>query len=71
MVESQEEEDFYFSENVRIRKELNISETDFYHYDTPCTIENQIGMLYSAGFRNVEKVFRIENTTILLAHKVD
>lgn len=69
MVENQDEEDFYFSENARIRKELNLKETQFYHYDTPCTIENQIKMLYSAGFRYVEKVFRIENTTILVAHK--
>jgi len=69
MVETQREEDFYFSENARIRKEENIKETDFYHYDTPCTIENQIEMLKSAGFRYVEKVFRLENTTILLAHK--
>lgn len=69
MVENQEEEDYYFLENARIRKELNIIETEFYHYDTPCTIENQIRMLNSAGFRNVEKVFRLENTTILVAHK--
>jgi len=48
MVETQREEDFYFSENARIRKEENIKETDFYHYDTPCTIENQIKMLKSA-----------------------
>lgn len=69
MVETQKEENFYFSENARIRKELNIKETDFYHYDTPCTIENQIGMLNSAGFQHVEKVFRLGGTTILIAHK--
>ena len=69
MVENQEEEDFYYAENVRIRKELNIEESEFYHYDTPCTIVNQIGMLKSAGFRNVDRVFRIENTTILIAYK--
>lgn len=69
MVETQEEENYYFSENIRIRKELNIAESEFYHYDTPCTIENQIGMLDSAGFQNIEKVFRMENTTILVAHK--
>ena len=69
MVETQEEEDFYFSEYARILEELNIVDTDFYHYDTPCTIENQIHMLYSAGFRHVEKVFRLENTTMLVAHK--
>lgn len=69
IVESQEDEDFHFSENLRIRKELNLNETEFYHYDTPCTIENQIKMLNSAGFRNVEKVYRSDNTTILVAHK--
>lgn len=39
------------------------------HYDTPCTIDNQIRLLKDAGFKTVEKVFRIENTTILVAYK--
>jgi Methylase involved in ubiquinone/menaquinone biosynthesis len=69
MVESQGDEDFYYAENLRIRRELGISSTDFYHYDTPCTIANQITMLKNAGFQAVEKVFRIENTTILVARK--
>jgi len=69
MVEKQEDEDFYYAENARIRKELKLSGNEFYHYDTPCTITNQIAMLKSAGFSNVEKVFRTENTTILVAHK--
>jgi len=69
MVENQEEEDFYYAENLRIRKELGISSTEFYHYDTPCTITNQIAMLKNAGFLDVEKVFRVENTTILVARK--
>ncbi|BCN32696.1 class I SAM-dependent methyltransferase [Anaeromicropila herbilytica] len=69
MVQNQEEEDFYYSENTRIRKEMNILENEFYHYDTPCTIDNQIAMLRNAGFQKVEKVFRIENTTILVAYK--
>lgn len=69
MLENQEEEDFYFAENARIRKKLNIADNEFYHYDTPCTIVNQIGMLKSAGFRNVDMVFRLGNTTILAAYK--
>jgi hypothetical protein len=69
MVESQEEEDFYFAENTRIRNELGIPIDEFYHYDTPCTIFNQISMLKSAGFLNIVQVFRVENTTILVAHK--
>lgn len=69
MVEEQEEEDFYFSENIRIRRELNIKETEFYHYDTPCTIDNQIKLLHCAGFKRVDNVFRLENTTMLIAYK--
>jgi hypothetical protein len=51
MVESQEDEDFYFNENQRLRKELNIPDGEFYHYDTPCTISNQVDMLKQAGFK--------------------
>ena len=67
MVDSQEEEDFYFAENARLRKEQNISNDVICHFDTPCTIENQIEMLKTAGFNTVEQVFRIGCTTILVA----
>ncbi len=69
MVEGPEEEDFYYAENTRIRKELGVPDDEFYHYDTPCTITNQISMLTNAGFSSVIKVFRVENTTILVAYK--
>lgn len=69
MVQSQEEEDLYFRENERIRREMGLSDDEFYHYDTPCTITNQITMLKTAGFSNVKQVFREENTTILVAEK--
>ena len=69
MVESQEEEDFYYAENFRLRKEMGIPDGEFYHYDTPCTIENQIKFFHAAGFKTAEKVFRIEGTTIIIAYK--
>jgi len=69
MVENQDEEDFYFAENKRIRKELNIPEGEFYHFDTPCTVANQISMLRQGGFDRVESVFRMGQTTILAAYK--
>ncbi|MDP4133171.1 MAG: class I SAM-dependent methyltransferase [Bacillota bacterium] len=68
MVENQSDEDFYYSENSRIRIEQGIKDDEFYHYDTPCTIKNQIEMLLNSGFPKVEKVWRLENTTILTAH---
>ncbi|WP_164880669.1 class I SAM-dependent methyltransferase [Clostridium manihotivorum] len=68
MAPNQEYEDFNFNENKRIRKELGITE-GFYHYDTPCTVENQEKILYEAGFKSVEKVNQFGNTVILLSKK--
>lgn len=69
MIESQADEDFYFAENSRIRKEMNLSDSEFYHYDTPCTVQNQLNLFEKAGFSKAEKVYRIENTTIIIAYK--
>lgn len=69
MVEEQTLEEYYFAENKRIRKELRIAERELYHYDTPCTIDNQRKLLQQAGFAEVKKVFREENTTMLVANK--
>ena len=38
-------------------------------YDTPCTIENQLALFQAAGFVRAEQVFRMENTTIVIAYK--
>lgn len=69
MVIRQADEDLYYAENKRIRKELNIPESEFYHYDTPCTINNQLSMLTAAGFSKTEKVIKLKNTTIIIAYK--
>lgn len=69
MVIKQEDEDFYYSENRRIRKEQGISDGEFYHYDTPCTIDNEIEMLSKAGFKTAKMSWRVENTTIIIAQK--
>ena len=69
MVERQEEEDSHFAENARIREELKIPPDAFYHFDTPCTVINQVNMLRTAGFAFVDEVFRLGNTTILVAGK--
>ena len=69
MVLTQAEEDHWFSENDRLRREQGIVGDEFYHYDTPCTVDNQTELLKKAGFSSVEQVFRMENTTMLLAKK--
>ena len=69
MVETQEEEDSHYMEYNRIINEMHISEGEFYHYDTPCTMDNQITMLKAAGFVGVTKKFRMGNTTLMIASK--
>ncbi len=69
MVLTQDEEDFLASENERLRRENGITDDGYYHYDTPCTTENQIILLKKAGFGKITQVFRQENTTMLVAEK--
>ena len=68
MAPTQEYEDYHFAENKRIRAELGIK-NGFYHYDTPCTVENQIGMLKKAGFTSVKKAGQFDFDVILVARK--
>jgi len=69
MAETQEEEDFYFAENARLRREAGFGTEEYCHYDTPCTAENQIMMLKEAGFASVRQIFRMGGTVILKAEK--
>lgn len=71
MVESQAQEDLYFSENDRLRKENGIPDSVLCHYDTPCTVSNQIKLFLDSGFLRAERTFREENTTIIVAYKGD
>ncbi|MDS0526037.1 class I SAM-dependent methyltransferase [Clostridium sp. SHJSY1] len=68
MAPTQEYEDYYFKEKERIILEAKLSD-GFYHYDTPCTVENQTKVLLNTGFKCVEKVFQFGNTVILVAKK--
>jgi len=69
MVTEQSIEDELYAENARLRLDMNIPQGKFYHFDTPCTVDNQIAMLKQAGFSSADPVFRMENTTIIVAKK--
>lgn len=69
MVQDQREEDEYFAQYARLCKELSLDENTFYHFDTPCTIQNQLSMFQKAGFARAEAVFRLGNTSIIVASK--
>lgn len=68
MAPTKEFEDFRFAENKRLRAEEGIT-GGYYHYDTPCTVENQISMMKNAGFSTVEIVSRFGNGATLTARK--
>ena len=55
---AQELEDFYFSEYARLKTAQGADNDKEYHYDTPCTVSNQIKLLREAGFTNVREVWR-------------
>lgn len=62
-------EDSLFQNLETLRKEQGLDEKYEYHYDTPCTVPNQIKMLYNAGFSNVEITHRFGNTIVLRCTK--
>ena len=66
---AQEVEDFNFSEYRRLKEELGITDGREYHFDTPCTVENQKKMLTDAGFAGVKEAWHTGNTVILVANK--
>lgn len=68
VVDTQEEEKFFFSEYEKIKLNQGITE-GYYHYDTPCTVSNQKKLLKRAGFSRVEEVWHKEQNVILIAYK--
>ena len=69
MVDTQAEEDSFRAQYAQLRKDAGIAEGEFYHFDIPFTVPNQIAMLKAAGFVRVVQVFRQGCTTILVADK--
>lgn len=55
---SDEEESLYRKELLRLKEEQGLSGDEFYHYDTPLTVQHEIECLVSAGFSSVEMLNR-------------
>lgn len=60
-------EDFYFAERDRLIQEQHLE--GFFHYDTPCTVENQRRLLEEAGFSPVTLHWQQKGTGILLCRR--
>lgn len=64
-----EYERFYRQELLRLKREQGIGDGEFYHYDTPLTLEHEIQALTEAGFSKVEVLNGWANTHTLKATK--
>ena len=51
---SDEEERMHRQNLLTLKREQALPETDFYHYDTPLTVQHEIEALLAAGFSSVE-----------------
>lgn len=49
-----QEELFHRQELLRLKREQGIEDHEFYHYDTPLTVEHEMDVLRQAGFTKVE-----------------
>ena len=64
-----EYESFYQNELIRLEAEQGITDSEFYHYDTPLTVAHETEALLEAGFTTVEVLNSWENTYTLKASK--
>lgn len=67
--DDEREEEFFFRELARLREEQGITDGEFYHYDTPLTLEHEIRALKNAGFDTVEELAAWGKTHILRAKR--
>ena len=66
---SDEEERYFRKRLIEIRKEEGLSEGEFYHYDTPLTVEHEKEALLASGFASVEVLKNWGVTYTLKAEK--
>ena len=67
--DTDDQEAYFRRELIRLRKEQNLPDDVFYHYDTPMTVEHEKKILLSAGFSKVEELGSWESTHTLRAKK--
>lgn len=64
-----EDEQTFRNELLRLKKEQGIDDNEFYHYDTPLTVEHETEALLQAGFSSVEVLNSWGVTFIIKANK--
>lgn len=67
--ESEALENEYFDNLKKLKREQGISDNEFYHYDTPLTVEHETAILKEAGFADVKVLKNWEATYTVLARR--
>ena len=65
----EEYEQFCRRELLRLKAEQGIADSEFYHYDTPLTVDNETEILLAAGFNHAELLAQWGCTCTLRATK--
>ncbi len=66
---SDEEEQTHREELLRLKKQQGIDDNEFYHYDTPLTVEHEVEAIRMAGFSDVIVLNNWGATHIIMAKK--
>ena len=64
-----EEEQMYRQNLIELKAEQGIADDEFYHYDTPLTVNHETEALLDAGFSSVEVLKNWEATYTIKAVK--
>ena len=64
-----EDEQAFQNELLRLKNEQSIDDNEFYHYDTPLTVEHETEALHQAGFSSVEVLNNWGSTFTIKANK--
>ncbi len=64
-----EDEQAFRNELLRLKKEQGIDDNEFYHYDTPLTVEHETEALLQAGFSSVDMLNNWGATFTIKANK--
>ena len=67
--ESEDQEDSLRQELMKIRSEQKLSDSEFYHYDTPLTVEHEMEAFLEAGFSSIKVLNHWSATYTLKAIK--
>lgn len=66
---TEEQEVFYRQELLRLKQEQGIINNEFYHYDTPLTIQHEIEALKEAGFSKIDILKQWGETYVIKAKR--